>query len=41
MGFVDPPEMPCEPDYDGDYEDDTREREPMLEDLADDNDDSS
>ncbi len=36
MGFVDPPEMPAEPDYDGgfDYEDDARERELMLDDLA-------
>lgn len=36
MGFVNPPEMPAEPDYDSDfdYEDDTRERELMLDDLA-------
>jgi hypothetical protein len=42
MGFVYPPEMPAEPDYDGDcdYEDDARERELMLDDLADDNDGS-
>ena len=41
MGFVDPPEMPAEPDYDGDfdYEDDACERELMLDDLADYNDD--
>jgi hypothetical protein len=32
MGFVDPPEMPAEPDYGGDfdYEDAARERELML-----------
>ena len=43
MGFVDPPEMSAEPDYDGDfdYEDDARERELMLDDLADYNDDFS
>jgi hypothetical protein len=43
MGFVDPPEMPAEPDYDGDYDykDDARERELMLDDLADYNDDFS
>jgi hypothetical protein len=43
MGFVDPPEMPAEPDYDGDfdYEDAARERELMLDDLAYDNDDFS
>ena len=43
MGFVDPPEMPAEPDYDGDfdYEDAARERELMLDDLADCNDDFS
>ena len=43
MGFVDPPEMPAEPDYDGDfdYEDDARERELMLDDLADYNEDFS
>jgi hypothetical protein len=37
MGFVDPPEMSAEPDYDGDfdYEDAARERELMLDDLAD------
>jgi hypothetical protein len=43
MGFVDPPEMPAEPDYDGDYdyEESARERELMLDDLADYNDDFS
>jgi len=43
MRFVYPPEMPAEPDYDGDYdyEDDARERELMLDDLADYNDDFS
>lgn len=41
MGFVYPPEMPAEPDYDGDYdyEDEARERELLMDDLADDNDD--
>ena len=43
MGFVDPPEMPAEPDYDGDfdYEESARERELMLDDLADYNEDFS
>lgn len=43
MGFVDPPEISAEPDYDGDsdYEDDASERELMLDDLADDNEDFS
>jgi hypothetical protein len=43
MGFVYPPETYAEPDYDGDfdYEDDARERELMLDDLADYNDDFS
>ena len=43
MGFVDPPEISAEPDYDGDsdYEDDARERELMLDDLADYNEDFS
>lgn len=40
MGY-EPPEMPAEPDYDGDYdyEEDSRERELLMDDLADDNDD--
>jgi hypothetical protein len=40
-GFVYPPEMPAEPDYDGDfdYEESARERELILDDLADDNED--
>ncbi len=43
MGFVDPPEMSAEPDYDGDYdyEESARERELMLDDLADYNEDFS
>lgn len=43
MGFVYPPETYAEPDYDddSDYEDDARERELMLDDLADYNDDFS
>jgi len=43
MGFVYPPETFAEPDYDGDsdYEDDARERELMLDDLADYNEDFS
>ncbi len=43
MGFVDPPEMPAKPNYDGafEYEDAARERELMLDDLADDNEDFS
>lgn len=41
MGLVYPPEMPAEPNYDGDYdsEDDARERELLYHDLASDNDD--
>jgi hypothetical protein len=41
MGFVDPPEMPAEPEYDGDfdYEDAARERELLMDDLASDADD--
>ncbi len=41
MGFVYPPEMSAEPDYVGDYdfEEDARERELLMDDLADDNDD--
>lgn len=41
MGFVDPPETSAEPNYDGDfdYEDDARERELMVADLADSNED--
>jgi hypothetical protein len=41
MGFVYPPEMSAEPDYDGDsdYENDARERELLMDDLASDNDD--
>jgi hypothetical protein len=36
-----PPEIPAEPDYDGDfdYEDQASERELLMDDLADDNDD--
>ena len=43
MGFVDPPETCAEPDYDGDYdyEESARERELMLDDLADYNEDFS
>lgn len=43
MGFVYPPETFAEPDYDGDYdyEESARERELMLDDLADYNDDFS
>ncbi len=43
MGFVYPPEMHAEPDYDGDYdyEESARERELMLDDLADYNEDFS
>lgn len=43
MGFVYPPETYAGPDYDGDsdYEDAARERELMLADLADYNDDFS
>ena len=43
MGFVDPPETSAEPDYDGDYdyEESARERELMLDDLADYNEDFS
>lgn len=41
--FVDPPEMPTDPDYDGDfdYEDDARERELLMDELAAYNDDST
>jgi hypothetical protein len=41
MGFVDPPEMLAEPEYESDYdfEEDARERELLMDDLADDNDD--
>jgi hypothetical protein len=41
MGFVAPPEMPAEPEYDGDfdYEDAARERELLMDDLASDADD--
>ena len=41
MGFVDPPEMLAEPDYDGDcdYEDSAREHELLLNDFASDNED--
>jgi hypothetical protein len=43
MGFVYPPETCAEPDYDGDsdYEESARERELVLDDLADYNDDFS
>jgi hypothetical protein len=41
MGFVYPPEMLAEPEYESDYdfEEDARERELLMDDLADDNDD--
>jgi hypothetical protein len=41
MGFVYPPETLAEPDYESDYdfEEDARERELLMDDLADDNDD--
>lgn len=41
MGFVDPPEMLAEPEYESDYdfEEDAREHELLMDDLADDNDD--
>jgi hypothetical protein len=41
MGFVYPPEMPAELDYDGDYdyEDAARERELLMAELAAYNDD--
>ena len=41
MDFIDPPEFLDEPGYDSDfdYEDDARERELLMDDLADDNDD--
>ena len=41
MDFTDPPEFLSEPDYgdDFDYEEDAREHELLMDDLADDNDD--
>ncbi len=38
MGFVYPPEMPADPNYDGeyDYADDARELELLMDDLASD-----
>lgn len=40
LGFVYPPEMPAEPDFDFDDDNEyTRERELLMEDLASDNDD--
>jgi hypothetical protein len=41
MDFTDPPDFLDEPNYesDFDYEDDARERELLMDDLADDNDD--
>jgi hypothetical protein len=43
MGFVDPPETYAEPDYGGDhdYEEDARERELLMDEIADYNDDFS